>query len=414
MGFLLLWIGLLKMKIKKEVIKAYALKNAVEHGGEATVGPVIKGLFNEGLEKSKIKDIMPEVNEVLKWVNSLDSGEQGKEFELLKKIIGKRPERDGLPELDNVKGKVIMRFSPSASGPLHVGHALTACTSFLYTQKYGGKFYVRIEDTNPDNIYKPAYKMIERESMWLFGGRMEIVIQSKRMALYYKYAERLITNGVAYVCTCKPEEFKEFVSEKMDCPCRNSSESESLDRWKLMLSRLKGSYKSGEAVLRFKSDMGDKNPAMRDFPLARINTTAHPIQKSKYKVWPLMNLAVAVDDIEMKMTHVIRAKDHRDNAKRQKMIYSALGKEKQFPETYFLGRIHLKDMELSTSKIREEIKKGKYKGWDDKRLLTLASLKKQGYKPGAFYGLSEQIGLNEVDKTWDKKEFFLLLDNFNK
>src|SRR4030042_256112 len=84
-------------------------------------------------------------------------------------------------------------------------------------------------------------------------------------------------------------------------------------------------FREGQAVLRFKSDMKHKNPAMRDFPLARIVLTEHPRQKNKYRVWPLMNLAVTVDDIEMKMTHIIRGKDHLDNAKRQEMIYKVLG-----------------------------------------------------------------------------------------
>ncbi len=69
---------------------------------------------------------------------------------------------------------------------------------------------------------------------------------------------------------------------------------------------------------------------MRDFPLARINLTEHARQKKKYRVWPLMNLAVAVDDIEMKMTHIIRAKEHRDNAERQKMILKFLERKSNF------------------------------------------------------------------------------------
>jgi len=55
-----------------------------------------------------------------------------------------------------------MRIAPSPSGGLHIGHAMTACLSFLFVQKYGGKFYVRIEDTNPNNIYKPAYNLIKK------------------------------------------------------------------------------------------------------------------------------------------------------------------------------------------------------------------------------------------------------------
>ena len=127
-----------------------------------------------------------------------------------------------------------------------------------------------------------------------------------------------------------------------------------------------------------------------------------------------MNLAVTVDDIELGMTHVIRAKDHRDNAERQKKMYEALGLGKKFPWTSFLGRIHFKDFELSTTKTRKEIEGGKYSGWDDPRLPTIISLKKRGYKPSAFWKLAERIGLSENDKVMDEKEFFTLLDGFNK
>src|SRR3989338_965351 len=125
-----------------------------------------------------------------------------------------------------------------------------------------------------------------------------------------------------------------------------------------MLSKKEDNYKEGVAVLRFKSSMADKNPAMRDFPLARINETEHPLQKKKYRVWPLMNLAVSVDDIEMGMTHIIRAKEHRDNAQRQEMIYKVLGKK--YPWTAFLGRWHIKGMRLSATEITQGVKDGKY------------------------------------------------------
>jgi glutamyl-tRNA synthetase len=157
--------------------------------------------------------------------------------------------------------------------------------------------------------------------------------------------------------------------------------------------------------------MTHKNPAMRDFPLARVNLTKHPLQKNKYRVWPLMNLAVPVDDIEMKMTHIIRAKEHRDNAQRQEMIFNALGKK--YPWAAFVGRYKFKDMELSATKITQGIKSKKYKGWSDPRLPTIQALKKK-YKPEAFWRLAEHRGLSEVDKVIDKKDFFKLLDEFNK
>jgi glutamyl-tRNA synthetase len=125
-----------------------------------------------------------------------------------------------------------------------------------------------------------------------------------------------------------------------------------------------------------------------------------------------MNLAVSVDDIELGMTHILRGKDHRDNSKRQELIYSALGKK--YPEVSFIGIVHFKGMELSTTKMREGIESGKFKGWDDKDLPTLISLKKQKYKSEAFLKFSESVGLGENDKTIDKKEYFTLLNSYNK
>jgi len=398
------------MKDLEKKTKAYALKNALLHEGKSMQGSVISSLFNEGLKKSEVKKYAKEVSKIILEVNSLSIEEQKKEFEKLKKNVSERKVREGLQELPNAKkGKVIMRFAPSPSGAFHIGHAMTACLSFLYVKKYGGKFYVRIEDTNPENIYKPAYKLIKQDSDWLFDKKAKIIIQSNRMEIYYKYAEKLIKKKVAYVCTCSGDEFREFVKQKKNCPCRKLSVKDNLEKWKRMLG--KNGYKTGEAVLRFKSSMKHKNPAMRDFPLARINETPHPLQRKKYRVWPLMNLSVTVDDIEMKMTHIIRAKEHRDNAKRQKMIYDVLGKK--FPWTGFLGRWHIKGMKLSASQMSGAIVSGEYSGWGDERLPTIQALKKK-YKPEAFWKFAEQVGLSESDKVIDRKEYFKLLDSFNK
>jgi len=403
------------MKNLEEKARAYALKNALAHEGKAQASAVINALFNEGLKPNEVKKYIKEINQIVDEVNKLPIDTQKSEFSKLESLVSHRKVREGLPELPNAKkGKVIMRFAPSASGPFHVGHALTGSLSYLFVRKYGGIFYVRIEDTNPENIYPKAYEMIEKESKWLFPGKfLKILVQSDRMRIYYDYAEKLLKKKKAYVCTCSQEKFKEYVEKMENCPCRSNSVNENLFRWKRMLGTSEPKFNEGEAVLRFKSNMKDKNPAMRDFPLARINLQKHPRQGLKYRVWPLMNLAVTVDDIDLKMTHIIRAKDHRDNAERQRRIYIALGLKNKVPWTGFLGRIHFTDMELSSTKMRKAIEGGIYSGWDDERLPTIAALMKR-YKPNAFWGLAERIGLSENDKIFDKKEFFRLLDSFNR
>ncbi len=407
------------MKNLEKIAKAYALKNALAYDGKAQPGKVISALFNEGLKKSEVSKYSKKINEIVSSVNELSKEEQEKEFEKFEKYVSERPEREGLPELPDAKqGKVVMRFAPSASGPMHIGHALTASISFLFVQEYKGKFYVRIEDTNPENIYPKAYELLKKDSDWLFKKKARVVIQSDNMKTYYKYAEKLIRKKAAYVCTCSQKKFKELIDKKKACPCREKSQKENLSDWKKMLSKNpKDNFKPGEAILRFKTPkpgVAHKNPAMRDFPLARINTVKHARQGNKYRVWPLMNLAVAVDDIEQRMTHIIRAKDHRDNAERQKMIYSALDLKKKFPWVGFLGRVKFKDMKLSTTEFKKGIGENKYSGWDDEKLPTLVSLKKQGYRSEAFWKFAERIGLSENDKVIEKKEFFKLLDAFNK
>ena len=416
------------MKISREKIKAYALKNALHYNGKANQGAVISALFNEGLKKDEIKDYVKVISEIIKEVNSMTLEEQEKEFKKLADIVSEREIREGLSELPNVpKTGVVMRFRPAPSGPLHIGHIISNMINSLYVKKYGGKFYIIIDDTNPEETIFEAYKNIKEDCDWIFGNICEYFNASDRMELYYEYAEKLIKKNAAYVCNCSQEEFKKFAEQKKECSCRKNSIKDNLEKWKKMLAPQvypdksskkistegnKNGFSEGEAVLRFKSNMQNPNPAMRDFPLARINLHQHSLQKKKYRVWPLMNLSVAVDDIEMKITHIIRGKDHADNAKRQEMIYKVL--EKRFPWTFFMGRMKFTDMILSKRKLNTAIKEGKYSGAEDARLPTIVSLKKRGYKPEAFAKFAEQRGLTDVDKVISQKDFFKVIDTLDR
>lgn len=404
------------MKDFDKKARAYAIKNAIHYNGKANSGAVISGLFAEGLKKEEVKKYAKEINDIVNSINKLSLEEQEKEYEKIKDIVSEREVREGLEELPDVSKKgVIMRFRPAPSGPLHVGHIISSMISSLYVKKYGGKFLIIIDDTDPETVLPEAYKNIKRDFDWIFGNVTEYINSSDRMKIYYEYIEKLLNKNSVYICTCSQEKFKGFVELKENCPCRNNDLKENLYRWKKMLSKVpKNNYKQGEAVLRFKSKLGmqDPNPAMRDFPLARINEHEHPKQKKKYRVWPLMNLVVPVDDMEFGMTHIIRGKDHMDNAKRQKMIFDIFGKK--FPWTYFMGRIKFNDLILSKRKLNAMINSGEFSGDDDEKIPTLASLRKRGYKPEAFAKFAEQRGLTEVDKVIDSKEFFKIIDGFNK
>lgn len=397
-------------------ILAYALKNAIEHEGKCQSGAVLAPLFHEGLEKDKVKTVMPKINDAVKKVNSMKIEEQKVELGELEDFISHRKERQGLPELEDVpKTGVIMRISPSASASaFHIGHILTGMPTSLYVKKYGGKFYLRIEDTNPEKISPECYETFPKEAAWIFGNVTEHYAQSDRMEKYYVFIEDLVKKGLAFVCTCKKVEDDEAESDipkiREPCKCRDNKAKKNEEKWKKMLDK-KG-FKEGEAVLRFKTSLESNNPALIDFPLARINLTKHPRQENKYKVWPLMNLCVTYDDIEQKCTHIIRGKEHADNGKRQAMIFEALNIP--LPHTYFLGRYKFTDLEISKTKITERIKKGEFSGWDDIRLPLARNFKRRGYQPEAFAKMAEQRGLSEVDKLIEQKDLFAVLNNFNR
>lgn len=396
----------------EKIIKKYALQNAIKFG-KANPGAVIGKILGEKPElKKDVKGIAKKVNAAIKEIQGLTVDEQkellGKiDPELLKEKKHEERKRE-LPSLKNPKN-VVMRFEPSPSGPLHIGHAYVLSLNSEYCKKYKGKLILRIGDTNPDNIYVPAYSLIEKDAKWVTKDNIsKVIIQSYRLPIYYKYMEKLLELGKGYVCTCNPEKYKELILKQQACPCRNLSEKEQLGRWKKMFN----GYKKGEAVVRVKTDLQDKNPAMRDFPVFRINDSKHPKQGKKYRVWPLMNMAVTVDDIETKVTHVIRAKDHHDNAMRQKYIYDYLGKK--LPEAIFVGRINFEGMPMSCTKTRPLIENKTYTGWDDIRLPFLDALRRRGYQPDAIIKYSVDVGISLHDKSVTKDEFFKTINAFNK
>lgn len=397
----------------KDTIRKFALQNAVRFEGKANPGNIIGKVIGENPElRKKGKELMKEIQEIVKEVNMLsveDQTEQLKELapELLEK---KTVEKEDLKPLKNAEqGKVVMRFAPSPSGPLHIGHAYALSLNSEYCRKYNGKLILRIEDTNPENIFPLAYERIPIEAQWLTKDNIaEVVIQSDRMEVYYKYAEEIIRKGHAYVCTCPAEKFREMKIKMIPCPCRTLSVEENHERWKKMFDE----FKEGDAVLRIKTSIKDKNPAMRDWPAFRINESEHPRQGNKYRVWPLMNFAVSVDDHEYGMTHVLRAKDHMDNEKRQKYLYDYM--KWKIAETTYVGKINFEDMVVKCSKIKPKVMDGTYEGWDDIRLPFLTAMERRGYQPEAFIRYALDVGVTQNDKKVSKTDFFKSLNHFNK
>ena len=269
----------------KDLIMKHALKNAMEFQGKANPNAVLGRVLSEKTElKKNIPKLRKDIEIIIKGIEKLAPEEQKEKLkshspELLKE---KKEKKKGLELPETKKGKVILRIAPSPSGPLHIGHAYGGSLNYEYAKAYNGKFIVRIEDTNPENIYPQAYDLIKEDANWLTKNNVsQFVVQSERLGKYYDYAEKLVNMGKAYVCTCDVDEWRKLKAQAQACPCRDLSKKEQQIRY----ARMFNEFAEGEAVLKLKTDIKDKNPAMRDFSIMRINEHVHP--KAKKEKYPL-------------------------------------------------------------------------------------------------------------------------------
>ena len=396
--------------MKKKILQL-SLENAIEFNGKADHKSVINKIVPTLKDKSKISSISKLVRETISKVNDLSIPDQIKKLKKINPSFFNPKEKikKEIIDLPNVRKIFRVRSAPSASGPLHIGHALVLSINKIYRDKYNGKHILRIEDTNPDGNFKKFYKMIERDFAWLVDKPDELYIQSDRINIYYKYAEKLLNKGHLYICEEDPKIIRNKIRKGVSPIGTKNTIKENLSKWKNMLS---GKYKAGEAVVRVKTDLRLKNPALRDWIAFRINTNVHPRVGKKYRVWPMMNFSVAVDDHELKLTHVIRGKDHEDQTRRQQNIFKFMNWK--IPEYIHLGRINFKGMNISSSEIKRGVDSGKFSSYEDSKIETLSSLRKRGFKPEAIIRYFYEIGPTKRDKTVEKEKFYKTLNVFNR
>ena len=148
----------------KEVVLKYCLQNAIFYSGKANPGAVIGKVLGEREElRKKVKDVRTEIEKIVKSVNKLSPDEQKKRLEEMAPKLLKKPEKkEGLPDLKGAKmGKVVTRFAPAPTGPIHIAHLMRAVfLSYIYAKKYKGKFYIRFEDTDPKKVEAEFYDWI--------------------------------------------------------------------------------------------------------------------------------------------------------------------------------------------------------------------------------------------------------------
>lgn len=386
-----------------ESIEKMALQNAIKHNSipnsKSVVGKVLN-LFP--FLKNNVNEILYEIDVIIEkmkksniecWIKKL------KQIDpiCLEEIYEKKNPHKGLKDLPYAKnGSVVMRFAPNPNGPPTIGSSRGMIINTEYVKKYNGKFILRYDDTDPDQK-KPmleAYNWYIDDFKWLGINPDQIIYASDRLELYYEFAEKLINLNKAYVCFCNSDTFKELKNNKVPCQHRSQTISENMIYWKNMLE---GKYQEKEAVLRIKTDIENKDPALRDWGAFRIIKKIHPRHNNnKYIVWPLLDFEGAIEDHVLGTTHIIRGKDLQDSGKRQKYIYDYLNWE--YPVTLHWGRVKIEEFgKLSTSKIKKAIEEKEFTGWDDPKLPTIRSIRRRGIQPEALIKVMIELGVGETD-----------------
>jgi len=392
------------------LFRHYSLQNALEYDGDGKVGSVIGRIMAERPDLRQHGELISamlaaEVKTANDLVKSSGLGHIRSILETeAPHLLAKRSKerREGLPPLPNaIEGEVVLRFAPNPNGPLSLGHGRGVVINAEYAKLHDGELILRFDDT--DTSRKPplpeAYAQIAEEVEWLAGfPPHRTIFASDRIETYYEYAEEIISEGGAYVCNCSGDDFKLFRQQKTECPCRGVDERENLSRWKQMLEP---DSIPGSAVVRIKTDMGLKNPALRDWPALRIqDTTAHPHPRpeigSRFRVWPLLDFQSAIEDHLQGVTHIIRGKDLMDSTRKQMLLYEKYGWN--YPETIYWGRVKIHEFGgFSTSGMRRAIEAGEWTGWDDPRLPTIATMQRRGIQPRALRKFWIELGLTQKD-----------------
>ena len=383
-------------EIKKEIRKM-ALQNAFEHGGQTQDKIILGKILGTKPEfRTKVKEISGEISEIVASVNQLSSEEQQKELkENFPEALApkeKIEEREGLPELkDAVQGKVVTRFPPEPNGYPHIGHAKAAIINSEYAKMYGGKFILRMDDTNPEAERMEYHAAIKVGLEWLGIEFDQVKNTSDDMELFYEKGIELINSGKAYICTCKREDISQNRRERKACKCSMEDVEKNNKNWEKMQNK----FKPGEAIVRFRGDMKADNAVMRDPVLLRIIDEKHYTVGDKYRIWPSYDFAVAIEDSIDGVTHAFRSKEFELRKELIDAILDALGMRK--PQQGFFSRLEFKGMPISKRIIKPLIEEGKVSWYDDPRLPTLEALRRRGIKPEAIRKFIMSLGLTKAN-----------------
>jgi glutamyl-tRNA synthetase len=382
--------------------EASALFNALKHGSDAQVGAIMGPLMGQNPDFREYGDqVAGVVAPVVGRVNEMDETQQRERLgeiapEKLEELESDDDEEDDqpLPDLPNADeyDEIRMRLAPNPNGPWHLGSARMPAVIGTYKEMYDGWMLCRFDDTDPETKRPDlsAYDAILDSIDYLGFEPDDVLRASDRLDIYYDHARELIELGGAYTCSCPQAEFSDLKNSGEACPHREKDAETVREEFEAMVD---GEYSSGEMVLRIKTDIDHKNPALRDFVGFRMIDTPHPREEAaEYRCWPMLDFQSGIDDHLTDVTHIIRGIDLQDSAKKQRFVYDYFGWE--YPEVVHWGRVQIDeyDVPMSTSTIKELVETGELSGWDDPRAPTLASLRRRGIRGEAIVDAMVELG----------------------
>jgi glutaminyl-tRNA synthetase len=302
-------------------------------------------------------------------------------------------------------GRVHTRFPPEPNGYLHIGHAKSINLNYGTAMKYGGKFNLRFDDTNPTKEEQEYIDSIIADVRWL-GADWEdrLFFASDYFQQLYEWAVQLIKSGDAYVDHLSAEKIRELrgtlTEPGLESPYRSRSIEENLDLFERMKN---GEFEDGTCVLRAKIDMASPNLNMRDPVMYRILHAEHPRTGDRWCIYPMYDWAHGQSDSIEGITHSICTLEFEDHRPLYEWFVEKLGI--YAPQQIEFARLNLTYTVMSKRKLLRLVKEGYVSGWDDPRMPTISGMRRRGYTSEAIRDFTERIG---VAKSNSIVEFELL------
>lgn len=303
---------------------------------------------------------------------------------------------------EGVYDTVHTRFPPEPNGYLHIGHAKSILLNYGLAKKYGGKFNMRFDDTNPMKERTEFVKAIEADIAWL-GADWEdrLFFASDYFGKMYEGAIKLIKKGKAYVSDLSAEEIREYrgtlTEPGKEDPSSNRSIEENLDLFERMKN---GEFEDGSKVLRAKIDMASPNINMRDPVIYRVAHMTHHNTGDKWCIYPMYDFAHPIEDAEEGITHSICTLEFEAH----RPLYDWVVKELEYenpPRQIEFAKMYLTNVVTGKRYIKKLVEDGVVDGWDDPRLVTIAALRRRGFTPGSIQKFVELCGVSKADSSVD-------------